>query len=103
MATAAGHQILGSTAADAVRRALLEPSTLAPAATTPGPAAWGLTEREADVLDRMADGLSNPEIAAACFLTEKTVKNHVNHIFAKLGVRTRAEAMSLWLQRAPAG
>ena len=54
VATAAGHQILGSTAADAVRRAQLQPVSPAPAAAT-GPAAWGLTEREADDLVRDAD------------------------------------------------
>ncbi len=106
VATAAGHQILGSTAADAVRRALREPVPPARAAAEQpsalGPASWGLTEREADVLTRMADGRSNAEIAAECFLSEKTVKNHVNHIFAKLGARSRAEAVSRWLQRAPA-
>jgi len=100
IATAAGHQILGSSAAEAVRRALSGPAAPPPGAL-PRPDVWGLTEREADVLERMADGRSNAEIAAACFLSEKTVKNHVNHIFAKLGARSRAEAVSLWLQRAP--
>lgn len=60
-------------------------------------AAWSLTAREADVMDHVATGLSNREIARACFLAEKTVKNHLNNIFPKLGVTTRAEAMTLWL------
>lgn len=100
VATAAGHQILGSTAAQAVRRALDGPAAAVPS-SAPDP--WGLTEREADVLSRMAEGRSNAEIAADCFLSEKTVKNHVNHIFGKLGARSRAEAVSLWLRRAPVG
>jgi DNA-binding CsgD family transcriptional regulator len=48
-------------------------------------------------MELIAQGRTNGEIARECFLSEKTVKNHVNHIFAKLGVRTRAEAVALWL------
>ena len=48
-------------------------------------------------MELIAAGRTNGEIAAACYLSEKTVKNHVNHIFARLGVRTRAEAVSVWL------
>jgi DNA-binding NarL/FixJ family response regulator len=57
-----------------------------------------LTPREADVLERIAAGRSNPEIAAELFLTVPTVKSYVNQIFAKLGVRSRAEAVALVLQ-----
>lgn len=59
--------------------------------------AWGLTTREVEVMAHVARGLSNREIAKACFLAEKTVKNHLNNIFPKMGVSTRAEAMSQWL------
>ena len=45
-------------------------------------------------MELIAAGRTNGEIAATCYLSEKTVKNHVNHIFARLGVRTRAEAVS---------
>jgi DNA-binding NarL/FixJ family response regulator len=41
--------------------------------------------------------MSNSDIAAALGLSHKTVKNHVNRIFAKLGVTTRAKAMVRWL------
>lgn len=58
---------------------------------------WSLTARELEVMEHVARGLSNREIAKACFLAEKTVKNHLNNIFPKLGVTTRAEAISLWL------
>ncbi|MEK6311806.1 MAG: response regulator transcription factor [Curtobacterium sp.] len=57
-----------------------------------------LTPREADVLDRIAAGRSNPEIAAELFLTVPTVKSYVNQVFAKLGVRSRAEAVALVLR-----
>ena len=53
-----------------------------------------LTPREADVLARIADGRTNPEIAAELFLTVPTVKSYVNQVFAKLGVRSRAEAVA---------
>jgi DNA-binding NarL/FixJ family response regulator len=57
-----------------------------------------LTPREADVLERIAAGRSNPEIAAELFLTVPTVKSYVNQVFAKLGVRSRAEAVALVLR-----
>ncbi|WIJ45153.1 response regulator transcription factor [Curtobacterium citreum] len=57
-----------------------------------------LTPREADVLERIAAGRTNPEIAAELFLTVPTVKSYVNQVFAKLGVRTRAEAVALVLR-----
>jgi DNA-binding NarL/FixJ family response regulator len=52
-----------------------------------------LTDREHDVLRLMAHGASNPEIAAALFVAEATVKTHVGSIFTKLGVRDRAAAI----------
>ncbi|MBT2501989.1 response regulator transcription factor [Curtobacterium sp. ISL-83] len=53
-----------------------------------------LTPREADVLEGIARGRTNPEIAAELFLTVPTVKSYVNQVFTKLGVRTRAEAVA---------
>jgi DNA-binding NarL/FixJ family response regulator len=52
-----------------------------------------LTERELDVLKRMARGATNGEIAASLFVAEATVKTHVGSIFGKLGVRDRAAAI----------
>jgi DNA-binding NarL/FixJ family response regulator len=57
---------------------------------------FGLTEREEDVMDLLCQGLSNASIARRLLLTEKTVKNHLNHVFAKLQVRSRTEAVVRW-------
>jgi two-component system, NarL family, response regulator LiaR len=59
-----------------------------------GPAApeEGLTEREGELLRLVARGLSNHEIAARARITEATVRTHLTHVFAKLGVSNRVEA-----------
>jgi DNA-binding NarL/FixJ family response regulator len=53
----------------------------------------GLTAREVEVLALLASGLSNTEIAQRLYLTNATVKTHINRIFAKTGARDRAQAV----------
>jgi DNA-binding NarL/FixJ family response regulator len=54
-------------------------------------AAAGLTVREQEVLDLLASGATNPEIADRLFVSRKTVERHVSNVLAKVGVRNRAE------------
>jgi DNA-binding NarL/FixJ family response regulator len=81
----------------AVQERLVELVTAAPAppsAPATGPMGTTLTERETEVLRLMADSLPNRDIAARLFVTEATVKTHVNNIFGKLGVGDRAAAVA---------
>jgi DNA-binding NarL/FixJ family response regulator len=66
----------------------------AAAETMPGgPLPDGLTEREAEILRLIAQGMNNPEIAAHLFVTTHTIKSHINRIFAKTASRDRAAAI----------
>ncbi|MEV7287190.1 response regulator transcription factor [Streptomyces sp. NPDC093252] len=71
------------------------------AVPTAARARFRLSAREAEIMDLIASGMTNQRIAALCFITEKTVKNHINRIFAKLHSVTRAEATAKWLGTAP--
>lgn len=63
---------------------------------------YGLSSREVEVMELIASGMSNQQIAATCFISEKTVKNHINRIFTKLHSASRSEAIARWLGTAPA-
>jgi DNA-binding NarL/FixJ family response regulator len=65
----------------------------APRPATPVPAFPDLTEREQEILARIARGQSNPDIARQLIISLKTVRNHVSNIFSKLQVTDRAEAI----------
>ncbi|MFF0114130.1 response regulator [Streptomyces prasinus] len=60
-----------------------------------------LSDREAEIMNHIASGMNNQQIAATCFISEKTVKNHINRIFAKLHSTSRSEAAAKWLGTAP--
>jgi DNA-binding NarL/FixJ family response regulator len=66
--------------------------------TDPGPSAathFGLTPRETEVLGLLADGLTNKQIAATLYISDKTAEHHVSRILGKLSVSTRTAAGSL--------
>lgn len=88
-AAAAGEVIFGQGVASGVRQLLASPRPAESKRAFPG-----LSDREVAVLDLIARGLRNPEIAAELYLSEKTVRNHVSNIFSKLGV-DRNEAIVL--------
>ncbi len=113
MAGAAGYvlkQIRGSDLVAAVRTVASGQSMLDPATTArqmrslradpaerpaPAPELAGLSPRERDILALIGDGLTNREIGKKLYLSEKTVKNHISRLLAKLGVQRRVQAAVL--------
>jgi DNA-binding NarL/FixJ family response regulator len=89
---AAGDALL----APSVTMRLIEAFARRPPETTPSPARLAsLTARERDILLRLARGLTNAEIAADLVVSDATVKTHVGHLLAKLGLRDRVQAVIL--------
>ncbi|MDX2544530.1 response regulator [Streptomyces sp. WI04-05B] len=90
------HSVLSGEAglAPSIQRRLLErltePEKAPPALAEPPD---GLTTREAEVLVLIADGLSNQEIAHKLHVSTATVKTHINNLFAKTGIKDRAQAV----------
>lgn len=106
MAGAAGYvlkQIRGTDLVDSIRRAGAGQSLLDPAVTKrvlerlrdrpeEDPRMSSLTNQERRILDLIAEGQTNRQIAASLFLAEKTVKNYVSNLLAKLGMERRTQA-----------
>jgi DNA-binding NarL/FixJ family response regulator len=87
---AAGEALL---APSITRRLISEFAQLRPAASQAPAALESLTPRETQVLRLIAEGLSNPEIAARLVVSEETVKTHVSRVLAKLNLRDRTQAV----------
>ena len=84
-----GGMVLGPEAAEVVVNG--------PEQETVNPLRSKVTEREAEVLDAAARGMTNEEIAREQFLSARTVKNYLNAAYPKLGVHNRAEAVLVWV------
>jgi pimeloyl-ACP methyl ester carboxylesterase/DNA-binding CsgD family transcriptional regulator len=77
------------------RRFIEEAEAFLPGGTSAVPAFAELTPRERDLVELIAQGRDNAQIAAKLGLSEKTVRNHITHIFAKLEVENRSQAIVL--------
>ncbi|HEU5356722.1 MAG TPA: response regulator transcription factor [Actinocrinis sp.] len=92
LAAAAGQSVLDGE----IQRRLVSAATAARSVPVPeaaSPMPDNLTVREVEVLRLIAAGRSNAQIAAELFVSEATVKTHINHLFAKTGARDRAQAV----------
>lgn len=96
-AVADGRTSLSPAVAPVVFEALKRESTETAVEPHPESGPDALTEREREVMNLIARGRANKVIAAELFISEKTVKNHIRHIYEKLGAAHRSEATALWL------
>ncbi|MEV0414977.1 response regulator transcription factor [Streptomyces sp. NPDC050448] len=97
------EELFAAVRAAAEGRSVLSPavaSRLVSAVRNPAPPAdEPLSAREREVLELVAKGTSNREIARALFISEATVKTHLTHVFAKLGAKDRAAAVAVGYER----
>jgi DNA-binding NarL/FixJ family response regulator len=102
LAGARGYMVYGHFAPDSLTEAIRDvaqgqsiniPSLPSEAGSRPPNTSSALTQREEEILKLIAAGKDNREIAAALKIEEKTVKNHINNIYSKIGVNNRKEAI----------
>jgi DNA-binding NarL/FixJ family response regulator len=89
----AGHSVLDPT----VQSRLLDLATRTAAPTSQPDTAVALTAREREILDLIGQGLRNSDIARRLYITDATVKTHINNLFAKADLHSRADAVRLAL------
>jgi DNA-binding NarL/FixJ family response regulator len=100
--TAEGQEIVRAVRATAAGQSAIDPAVaprLIARLIRPAPQAETLTERELAVLRLAARGQTNKQIGAALQISDRTVQNHLANIYAKLGVASRTEAVTVGLQR----
>ena len=90
-AAAGGLTVFDPRVHDTLLAAAMAPASPEPCRAAPPD---GLTQREVEILALIANGLTNPEIAGRLYLSNHTVKTHINRIFAKTGSRDRAAAIT---------
>jgi len=100
--TAEGQEIVRAVRAAAAGQAAIDPQVaprLIARLVQPAPSSDALTERELGVLRLAARGQTNKQIGAALQISDRTVQNYLANIYAKLGVASRTEAVTVGLQR----
>ncbi|MEU0626847.1 response regulator transcription factor [Streptomyces sp. NPDC005989] len=102
MASPATQQVRPSQGLSHLQPSVAQSSVARGSGQAPNRQHYGLSSREVEVMELIASGMSNHQIAATCFISEKTVKNHINRIFTKLHSTSRSEAIARWLGTAPA-